>query len=218
MLSGTYTVNPDCSGTQTLTVNPQNAPQYNLLSNFEFVDNGLKAVVATQNAGILLSGTLQRAATQGTSPCSVASLSGNFEYLGQAPPVGTFAPFSNIGGVTFDGKGGVTYRLAVNDSNPDFLGIKSSNGSGFVFGDGRLLGDGEPGAGSGRSEWRLCAGDCAGEQYSADAERPGDAVHGRAATDRRRVHPSAICVRRRMGTRLCILQTRRLPRCMFRSI
>ena len=130
VLSGTYMVNPDCSGTQTLTVTPQSSAQYTSYSSFQLVQNGQAALFSTSSTNAVVTGEFYRAGAQGVTPCGTATLTGTYGFLAAGPPLGSSAPLSGVGEVTFDGKGGLTFKFAVNDNNPGFVGVVSSSGSG----------------------------------------------------------------------------------------
>jgi len=109
--TGSYQINPDCSGSATFPTNSE-------MFGFNLVDSRLIAIV-TMTPGETGAGTL---AKQEIRNCSTESLRGVYVFntngLGtfQTPPQQTdgFFPVSAAGGWTLDGKGGVSRSLSLN--------------------------------------------------------------------------------------------------------
>jgi hypothetical protein len=109
--SGSYQINPDCSGSATF---PANSDTW----SFNIVDSKSIAIVI-MNPGEVGVGTL---AKREVEDCSTEDLRGTFIFsisgLGtfQGPPqlADGFFPVSTVGSWTFDGKGGVSRVLSLN--------------------------------------------------------------------------------------------------------
>ncbi|HLW75865.1 MAG TPA: hypothetical protein VKS01_02750 [Bryobacteraceae bacterium] len=93
-VSGTYTVNPDCSGTHNVVRS----------AAFQLVAGGKRKLEGVSAAGDVLSGEAYRAAAN----CTVGGLSGEYGLLINYGIVGNVV-FTEAGSMTFDGKGGFTF-------------------------------------------------------------------------------------------------------------
>ena len=116
-LTGTYTVNADCSGTQTLTITPAGAKSRVSTSTFQLVAGGRQKITATSDPGYVITGQAYPAWTEAPGVCSDGSLIGSYGFLGAGPALPAASPTSISGGVTFDGKGGYTYKFSLSDAS-----------------------------------------------------------------------------------------------------
>ena len=114
-LTGTYTVNADCTGTQTLTITPQGSASFVSTSAIELVDGGQQKITATETSGTVMIGRAYRAFAESPAVCGNYSLIGSYGFAGASPALGAFPPFSASGGETGDGKGNFTYNFTIND-------------------------------------------------------------------------------------------------------
>jgi hypothetical protein len=102
--SGTYSVNPNCGGTETLNVTPQDGSSHVETSAFQIMEGAREGVGLSTGTGDVVTSVVYRARTT----CNTGSLRGT--YGGSATGF-TFTPgdlASVIGSVTFDGNGTVT--------------------------------------------------------------------------------------------------------------
>jgi len=129
-LAGTYTVSADCSGTQSLTVTPSTGSVFTSNAAFQLADGGQQKLTATLGAGIVLTGRAYPAFAEGGAQCGDGSAIGSYGMVSASPALGTDSPFSAVGGVTMDGRGGLSYKFQVNDSNSDAGGVTSQSGQG----------------------------------------------------------------------------------------
>lgn len=116
-LTGTYSVNADCSGTQTLTITPAGAKSRVSTSTFQLIEGGRQKITATVDPGYVITGQAYRAWAEEPSVCSDGSLIGSYGFLGAGPAIGTGSPTSIAGGIAFDGKGGYAYKLTLGDAS-----------------------------------------------------------------------------------------------------
>lgn len=105
-LSGSYTVQGDCTGTLTLSVNSQSTETI----AFQIVDGGQSAVVAFSSSGAVVVGRAYRAVSGGASQCGNALLTGAYGYLlsGQVSQQSGSFLYSDAGQVVSNGSGGIT--------------------------------------------------------------------------------------------------------------
>jgi uncharacterized protein (TIGR03437 family) len=106
-LSGTYSVQPNCTGAITLTLNSQTTTAL----TFQIINNGQGMILARSNGGEVVSGRAYRTtASNGPSPCGNGSLSGTYGYLlaGFATVSGVSYLYSNSGQITADGNGNLS--------------------------------------------------------------------------------------------------------------
>ncbi len=113
-LTGTYSVQSNCTGSITLRLNSQ-------LTNgltFQVINNAQAMIVAISNAGQVVTGRAYRlTAGSGTPQCSNGSLSGVYGYVltGIAAPVsGVSYVYSDSGQLTADGNGNLTSTSIAN--------------------------------------------------------------------------------------------------------
>ena len=122
-LSGTYSVQGNCTGTVTLSVNSQ----FTETITFQIVDGGQSAVVAFSSSGAVVGGRAYRAVNGGASQCGNASLTGAYGYLLSglvSRQNGTFL-YSDAGQVVSNGNGGMATISVAN------LGAGASQVSGI---------------------------------------------------------------------------------------
>ena len=131
--SGTYTVSSDCMVSETLSVTPKAAAVYNETSTFLVGAGGASTVGGTTSTGIILVGQAYRAAAQGSSQCSTASVAGayNFAVFGV---IGLAMPTVQTGQVNLDGKGHLTLSGSANIEGSASAAI-SGNGTYAVNGN-----------------------------------------------------------------------------------
>jgi len=120
--SDRYTVNSDCSGTQT----PEGSSQPN--DAFQLVDGGARKLFVNLSTNDVLSGESYRAPMR----CSDASLYGAYGFVTVNGPTDA-AGFANTGTFVFDGRGGYTYSGYENDI--DSSTMISGNGTYSVNAD-----------------------------------------------------------------------------------
>jgi len=115
-LAGTYTVNPDCSGTSTLNVTPQGgstgSPSVSSAS-FQLINGGRQGLIAIATSGAAMAGQEYTAATQ----CSVGQIAGPYGFLGAGASGGATPPYTTVGVATVDGRGAFSsYNLTLNNN------------------------------------------------------------------------------------------------------
>ncbi len=125
-LTGTYTVNSDCSGTQTMTITPQGAKSRTSTSTFQLVNRGQDKISSVSDTGFVMTGTAYRAWAEAPAVCGAGSLTGNYGFLGAGPALGTASPTSVQGKIDFDGKGGYSYDFTLHNNS----GNSSESGQG----------------------------------------------------------------------------------------
>ncbi len=100
-LSGTYSVQSNCTGSYSITVNSQSVTQ----ATFQVVGGGMGIVAGITNPGEVLTGRAYRqSASAAPAACGAASLSGAYGYT--VAGFGPSSATSQTGAVTFDGRGG----------------------------------------------------------------------------------------------------------------
>lgn len=112
-LVGTYSVQGNCSGSMSLSVNGQAQSPI----TFQITNGGLAAVVAFSTPGEVVVGRAYRQTAQaGSIQCSSGSLTGAYGYLltGVASVSGSAAYYSDAGSVASDGSGNLTSQSVVN--------------------------------------------------------------------------------------------------------
>ncbi len=112
-LAGTYSVQGNCSGSMSLSVNGQAQSPI----SFQITNGGLAAVVAFSTPGEVVTGRAFRQTAQaGSIQCSTGSLTGAYGYLltGVTSVSGSTAYYSNAGSVVSDGGGNLTSQSVVN--------------------------------------------------------------------------------------------------------
>jgi len=131
--AGTYTVTSACVVTETLNVTPNAAAVYTETSTFQIAAGGATTVGGTTSTGIILAGQAYRAAAQGASQCSNASLAGiyNFVEFGVA---GLLSPLVKTGQLNLDGAGHVTLSGSKNQQGSPSAAL-SGNGTYTVNSD-----------------------------------------------------------------------------------
>jgi uncharacterized protein (TIGR03437 family) len=107
VLSGTYAIDSNCTGTFTLYVNSQLGGQ----ATFQVINDGRNAVMVFSNPTSLVTGTLYRQSVDSSTSCNDASISGGYGYL-LTGVVGRSVYIDN-GNVSADGNGNVTVRSTV---------------------------------------------------------------------------------------------------------
>lgn len=119
-LSGTYSVQSNCAGSMTYTINSET-----VTLAFQVVANGQAIVVAVSSSNAVVVGTAY-AVTAGTSPanCSNASLSGAYGYTLYGNVPGHF--YSDAGQFVVDGNGNGTVASVANLGGT----VSQSTGSG----------------------------------------------------------------------------------------
>jgi hypothetical protein len=124
-LSGTYTVNSDCSGAESDTLTPQGGTPFNSTSSFQLVQGGNAGLSALTGNGTVASGQSFRAAAAGATQCSNALLAGTYsvDSLGTSDAF----PISRIGQFSLDIGGGIAFA---GTTNVDPLGTQAFNGNG----------------------------------------------------------------------------------------
>jgi hypothetical protein len=106
-VSGTYSVQNDCSGTMTLTINSVSTS----LVNFEVLNGGQGAEMAFSTPSAVIAGRAYRV-TEGATQCTSASLSGSLGYLLSGKSGN--AVYSQEGHVFSDGQGSLVFTSIVN--------------------------------------------------------------------------------------------------------
>jgi hypothetical protein len=122
-LAGTYSVQSNCTGSVSLTVNSQTTATL----TFQVINNGQAMIVAISNSGEVVTGRAYRQTAGGGSPqCGNGSLSGTYGYLltGSVALSGGTYTYSDSGQVSGDGNGNLTTTSVAN------VGGSASNISG----------------------------------------------------------------------------------------
>ncbi len=113
-LAGSYSVQPDCSGTITLTVNSQSTS----VLSFRVTNSGQSIIVATSTPGVVAVGRAYRlsAASATPPPCNSAAFSGSYGYLLTGSIVSGNAAYlyADDGQVVADGNGGLAVSSNAN--------------------------------------------------------------------------------------------------------
>lgn len=122
-LVGKYSVQANCSGTLTLTVNSQPGPPI----TFQVVNGGEGAVIAESQQSAVVAGRAYR--SEGVGQCQNGSLSGGYGYLltGVVYISGTAYFASQAGSVVSDGNGNLSAVSTVNTNGTTVTG--NSTGS-----------------------------------------------------------------------------------------
>ena len=105
-LSGSYSVQGNCTGTMTLSV----SSQFTQTITVQIVDGGESAVMAFSSPGEVVEGRAYRTTSGDASQCGNASLSGAYGYLlsGVVSLQSGNYLYSDAGQVVADGNGGLT--------------------------------------------------------------------------------------------------------------
>lgn len=112
-LTGTYSVQGDCSGTLNLIVNSQSTVPI----TFQIISGGLGAIVAfSEPSQIIVGRAYRQTAEAGQLRCGQASLSGAYGYLltGSTALYGSSTYYSDAGRVASDGAGNLSTSSLVN--------------------------------------------------------------------------------------------------------
>lgn len=120
-LSGSYSINANCSGTATFTDSLGNT----LHVAVTVVDNGGEIQFIQTDSGTVVSGTAQRAPTG----CDASAVSGPYTYAigGWIAVAGGFEPFADAGRIVSDGKGNLTGKSTYSASGT--IGRRTFTGS-----------------------------------------------------------------------------------------
>lgn len=110
--TGTYAVNPDCSGTRSLTVTPAGGPSNSSTGFFQLVSGGREVNSVTTDSGLVATSVAYRALSQ----CNAASLSGRFAGSRMSEDYTQKDVFGSVLTVAFDGQGGVTLLSGATNS------------------------------------------------------------------------------------------------------
>ncbi len=126
-LSGTYTVEANCTGTMTYSVSNQFGTTPATIT-FQVVDGGHSLLAAYSSSGGVLIGRAYRAANADGAQCSVGTLGGGYGYLlsGVVWQSGGAYYYSDAGQVVADSNGGITVQGFANTGS----GAVSSSGTG----------------------------------------------------------------------------------------
>jgi uncharacterized protein (TIGR03437 family) len=117
-LSGTYSIQPSCAGTMTLTVHSQTSTSNSTTTStyqntlaFQVVNNGLGMTLAIYTSSAVVAGEADRQTASATPiQCGTGSLSGGYGYVlagGTAVSGGT-SVYSDAGQITSDGNGNLS--------------------------------------------------------------------------------------------------------------
>jgi len=112
-LTGTYSVQSNCTGSMTLRMNSQ----LTAALTFQVINNAQAMIVAVSNAGEVVTGRAYRATAGSGSPqCGNGSLSGTYGYVltGSAALSGLSYVYSDSGQLTADGNGNLTTASVTN--------------------------------------------------------------------------------------------------------
>lgn len=113
---GRYSVQSNCTGSMTITVNSQASGSF----TFQVIRGGLGLIIALSGSGVTAGRAYRQTASAGTIQCGTASLSGNYAYLltGVVFQSGIAYQYSQTGSATGDGRGnlGATGIINVNGS------------------------------------------------------------------------------------------------------
>lgn len=112
-LSGSYSIQANCTGTITLNVNSQ----FTTTLTFQLVNNAQAVVLAISNSGQVITGRAYRQTAGSVSnQCATGSLSGNYGYLltGVATSAGSTYAYSDAGQVVADGNGNLSTTSVAN--------------------------------------------------------------------------------------------------------
>jgi uncharacterized protein (TIGR03437 family) len=112
-LSGTYSVQSNCTGSMALSVNSQSPSSI----TFQVTSGGQSAIVAfSSSSGVVAGRAYRQTAATGTIQCATASLSGSYAYLltGVAFISGNGYYYSQAGSATGDGLGNLNASGMVN--------------------------------------------------------------------------------------------------------
>src|ERR1019366_6547685 len=109
-LAGKYSVQPNCSGTLTLTANGQSEAPV----TFQIINGGEGAVIAYSQQSAVITGRAYR--SDGAGQCGSGSLSGGYGYLltGVEDLSGSGYYYSQAGNVLSDGNGNISVVATVN--------------------------------------------------------------------------------------------------------
>jgi uncharacterized protein (TIGR03437 family) len=107
-LSGTYTIQSNCTGIFTISVDSQLVGQ----AAFQVVSGGRNGLMAFSTPTGLVTGTIFRQSADLATPCSLASISGSYGYL--LTGFAGSSVFFDDGSVSADGNGNLTARSTVN--------------------------------------------------------------------------------------------------------
>ena len=122
-LTGSYSVQSNCSGSMTITLNSQTADAL----TFQVINNAQGLILATSNAGEIITGQAYRtSAASGSPACGLGSLSGTYGYAltGFSTSSGTSYLYTDSGQWVADGNGNLTSASVTN------LGGAFSNNTG----------------------------------------------------------------------------------------
>jgi uncharacterized protein (TIGR03437 family) len=112
-MTGTYTVQPNCAGSMTLTVNSQTTTAF----TFQVINNAQALVLAVSKTGEVVTGRAYRTtAASGGTQCSNGSLSGSYGYVftGTTASNGASFSYSDSGQLAADGNGNLTGSSVTN--------------------------------------------------------------------------------------------------------
>jgi len=124
-LSGTYTMNSDCSGTESDNLTPQSGAPFSSVVAFQLVDGGNAGLSTLTGNGTVAFGQAYRAAAAGATKCSNGLLAGTYsvDSLGTSNAF----PISRIGQFTLDIGGALAFA---GTTNVDPIGTQAFNGNG----------------------------------------------------------------------------------------
>ena len=106
-LTGSYTMQFNCSGSITITINSQTSEAL----TFQVINNGQGMILATSNSGQIITGRAYRtSAATGSPACGPGSFSGTYGYSlnGYSTASGVSYLYTESGQVTADGNGNLT--------------------------------------------------------------------------------------------------------------
>lgn len=112
-LTGTYSVQANCSGSMTLTLNSSTTTAL----TFQLINNAQGMILAMTNDGDIVTGKAYRtSAASGSPACGLGSLSGTYGYslTGYTTASGTSYLYSDSGQIISDGNGNLTATSVTN--------------------------------------------------------------------------------------------------------
>jgi uncharacterized protein (TIGR03437 family) len=117
-LNGTYSIQPSCAGTMTLTVHSQTSTSnstststYQNTVAFQVVNNGLGMTLAIYTSSAVVAGEADRQTASATPiQCGTGSMSGGYGYVlaGATAVSGGTSVYSDAGQITSDGNGNLS--------------------------------------------------------------------------------------------------------------
>jgi len=125
--TGSYSVNPNCTVTETLSVTPQAGSKFTSTAIVQSVDSGTSTLNMTTTSSVVLYGQSYYAAGAGAAQCDIGSLNGSYGFQLYQTEIPSYAPAAYVGTVTADGQGGITWSDMRNQGGQ---GSTSQSGTG----------------------------------------------------------------------------------------